>query len=157
MITNGTTLNSSDWLRPTGHYSLIDGDLWQGGWPGYDAAEGHRRFEFVFDLYGKPHHAPRAGQHITIYPFMDGPSLPPVDRLVMIADQVRACRKLGPTLVHCEAGWNRSGLIVALALIRDGWYPSTAIAHIREKRCAEALSNATFAKWLCTLEPGAPA
>lgn len=69
-----------------------------------------------------------------------------------MADYVNLCRATGPTLVHCQQGWNRSGLIVALALIRAGMEPAAAIALIREKRQPECLSNQVFHDWLLTVK-----
>lgn len=51
-------------------------------------------------------------------------------------------------LVRCQAGWNRSGLVTALVLIRAGYDPAEAIELIREKRSAFALCNDHFASWL---------
>ena len=51
-------------------------------------------------------------------------------------------------LIRCQAGWNRSGLVMALTLIKDGYDPQAAINLIREKRVPEALSNRTFERWL---------
>jgi hypothetical protein len=51
-------------------------------------------------------------------------------------------------LIRCQAGWNRSGLLMALVLIRDGYTASDAIDLIRGKRSRHALSNFTFANWL---------
>ena len=51
-------------------------------------------------------------------------------------------------LVRCQAGINRSGLITALVLIRDGHEPAAAIELIRQKRCTSALSNSHFEQWL---------
>jgi protein-tyrosine phosphatase len=51
-------------------------------------------------------------------------------------------------LIRCQAGWNRSGLLMALVLIRDGHAPSDAITHIRNQRSPHALCNNTFVDWL---------
>ncbi len=76
------------------------------------------------------------------FPFQDGyaSELPPLARLEEVVDQ----RIILPinlhirTLVHCQAGLNRSGLLVALALIRGvpDYYqrPDDAIKLLREKR-----------------------
>ena len=37
-------------------------------------------------------------------------------------------------LVRCQAGLNRSGLVMALMLIKDGYTPATAISMIRSVR-----------------------
>jgi protein-tyrosine phosphatase len=51
-------------------------------------------------------------------------------------------------LVRCQAGLNRSGLVLALILIKDGLTPQEAINHIRENRGSDALFNADFHDWL---------
>jgi protein-tyrosine phosphatase len=51
-------------------------------------------------------------------------------------------------LVCCDAGMNRSGLVVARTLIHRGMPPERAVALIRERRDPAALSNAAFVKWL---------
>lgn len=53
-------------------------------------------------------------------------------------------------LVRCQAGWNRSGLIMALILIKDGLKPQEAIDLIRNKRSERALCNSSFVNWLLT-------
>jgi protein-tyrosine phosphatase len=51
-------------------------------------------------------------------------------------------------LIRCQAGINRSGLITALVLIRDGHTPREAIALIRSTRCEAALTNSHFEEYL---------
>ena len=51
-------------------------------------------------------------------------------------------------LVRCQAGLNRSGLVLALILIKDGLAPQEAINRIRENRGSDALFNADFHNWL---------
>ena len=51
-------------------------------------------------------------------------------------------------LIRCQAGMNRSGLIMALVLIREGHSPQEAIDLIRSKRCGSAITNARFESWL---------
>jgi len=51
-------------------------------------------------------------------------------------------------LIRCQAGWNRSGLLMALVLIRDGRTPSDAIRIIRKMRSPHALCNYKFQEWL---------
>lgn len=48
-------------------------------------------------------------------------------------------------LVRCQAGLNRSGLVVASVLVdHEGWDPAEAIAHLRAVRDPMALFNPTF-------------
>jgi hypothetical protein len=51
-------------------------------------------------------------------------------------------------LVRCQAGLNRSGLVLALILIKDGLTPAQAITRIRDNRGEDALFNQDFHKWL---------
>jgi hypothetical protein len=51
-------------------------------------------------------------------------------------------------LVHCAQGWNRSGVVVARALMFTGYTAEDAIAAVRRARGALALSNQWFVRWL---------
>lgn len=51
-------------------------------------------------------------------------------------------------LVRCQAGYNRSGLVVGLALLKLGYTADTAIALIREKRSPYALHNEHFVRYI---------
>jgi protein-tyrosine phosphatase len=53
-------------------------------------------------------------------------------------------------LVRCQAGLNRSGLVLGLILIKDGLKPAEAIARIRDNRGDDALFNRDFHNWLLT-------
>ena len=70
------------------------------------------------------------------------------DQVDALARWVNVCRADGPTLVHCQAGLNRSSLIAARALVLDGRSPKLAIQTIREKRSPACLCNPAFEKWL---------
>jgi len=51
-------------------------------------------------------------------------------------------------LVRCQAGLNRSGLVTALIMIKDGLTPIEAINTIRDSRGPDALFNENFHAWL---------
>ena len=51
-------------------------------------------------------------------------------------------------LIRCQAGWNRSGLVMALVLMREGYTAEDAIALIRKERSEYALCNVDFEKFL---------
>ena len=53
-------------------------------------------------------------------------------------------------LIRCQAGRNRSGLITALVLMRDGMAADEAISAIRLERSRYALANPTYVDWLRT-------
>ena len=72
-----------------------------------------------------------------------------LDRLRDAVDFAFARWKAGDrTFIRCQAGLNRSGLVTALVLIKDGLEPSDAINHIRAQRHQDALCNEEFATWL---------
>ncbi|MGW2349139.1 protein-tyrosine phosphatase family protein [Actinacidiphila glaucinigra] len=80
----------------------------------------------------------------------DGPLAPGqievVQRLARtVAGSVRDGRR---TLVRCHSGYNRSGLVVAQALVESGREVSAAVALVRERRSPWALSNGTFVEYL---------
>lgn len=51
-------------------------------------------------------------------------------------------------LVRCQAGINRSGLVMALMLIREGYSAEDAINLMRTKRGEAVLANKHFERWL---------
>ena len=53
-------------------------------------------------------------------------------------------RASGKVLVHCVQGLNRSGLVVAAALVRDGVSVIDAVRTLRARRGNDALSNSNF-------------
>ncbi len=55
-------------------------------------------------------------------------------------------------LIRCQAGLNRSGLVTALVLIREGYSPEEAISMIRERRSPDALFNRQFVEFLKTID-----
>jgi protein-tyrosine phosphatase len=51
-------------------------------------------------------------------------------------------------LIRCQAGWNRSGLITGLVLMREGYSANEAIELIRNRRSLNAICNQTFEQYL---------
>ena len=57
--------------------------------------------------------------------------------------------KLGKRVAgKCQAGWNRSSLVVALVLLQEGYSADDAISLIREKRSQNALCNPDFVRFI---------
>lgn len=56
-------------------------------------------------------------------------------------------------LVRCQAGLNRSSLVTALVLIREGYTPEDAVALIREKRNEFCLFNKEFEDFILGFDP----
>ena len=57
-------------------------------------------------------------------------------------------RQSGKVLVHCVQGLNRSGLVVAAELVRDGADVVDAVRILRKRRGNDALSNTNFQRRL---------
>lgn len=126
-------------------FSHIDGNLWTGGCPVGAAPE---QFKFIISLYpwGSYHvHDHQVHTETALFDAEDGVD---EERVVLLAHYVNLCRKRGLTLVHCQAGLNRSALVATYALILDGMNPEDAINLLREKRCDAVLCNPGFERWL---------
>ena len=75
-------------------------------------------------------------------------TIPDEEELYVLARYVNKYKLEGVTLVHCQAGLNRSGLVLALALIEDGMKAVDAISLLRIKRSPAVLCNRFFEEWL---------
>lgn len=144
-----------DWYNEPLWSEVIDG-LWQGGTADHD----------IYDRLAKPMITPKEFDTvITMYAYAN-----PVDWFVKemrygvwdsnmndfaveeLFEIVRFAhtewKKGKKVLIRCQAGWNRSGLITALVLMREGMEARKAINLIREKRSKYALKNQVFTEWL---------
>lgn len=131
--------------------SHIEGNLWMGGCDGSLVLPEH--IEHVVSLYKwenyRVNHKLKSHKQITMYDSSDTPN----ERDVLDAARlVNKCVEDGPTLVHCQAGLNRSGLVAAASLMLRGWTAKDAVALLREKRSNAVLCNKTFYFWLKELE-----
>lgn len=125
----------------------FDENLWQGGC--IDGVNLGGCFKHIISLYRWERYIP-GGEldsflEVTMY---DHGGLPDIEQLIFLADWVNKCRETGRTLVHCQAGLNRSGLVTGLALVRSGVPAKTAIEQMRERRCSAVLCNKLFEEWL---------
>ena len=107
-------------------------------------------FDVVQTLLRLPGHGPDTGVEHHVWPIPDGPldgtQLAGVIRLARAA-----CEALDggrEVLVRCYHGYNRSGLVVAHALIRQGSSAEEAIRLIRARRSPWALHNELFVDYL---------
>ena len=129
------------------YISQVKEHLWQGGCA--IGLELPRDIEYVVSLYpweSYEYHSEVRG--VVSEELYDGPLTNQTDRLYSLARIVNEFRSLGPTLVHCQAGLNRSGLISGLALIIDGMEPAAAITLLRKRRSRAVLCNRAFERWL---------
>jgi len=126
-------------------FSQIDGNLWSGGCP-VGTAPGH--FIFIVSLYPWGKYEVQDHQVHTEATLFDSKDIPDITRLTVLADYVNLCRVSAPTLVHCQAGLNRSALVTCFALMRSGMEAAEAISLIRAKRSDVVLCNKHFENWL---------
>jgi protein-tyrosine phosphatase len=108
------------------------------------------QFDLVQTLLRLPGHGPDPGVEHHVWPIPDGPldgtQLAGVIRLAVAASEaLDGGRKV---LVRCYHGYNRSGLVVAHALVRRGHSAEQAIRLIRSRRSPWALHNDLFVDYL---------
>lgn len=130
------------------YISQITGNLWTGGCTNGLILPEH--IEHVISLYPweayTVRHAVRSALSVVMYDSEDQ-GFGQVDA---IAAWVNACRGDGPTLVHCQAGLNRSALVAARALTLGGMHSLDAVALMRLKRSPAVLCNEAFVTWLAS-------
>lgn len=127
--------------------SQIDETFWQGGC--IDGVSLNGTFKHVVSLYPWERFNPGCDlDSFTEVRLYDAGAIPDPEQLFSLARWINVCRKHGSTLVHCQAGLNRSGLLAGLALVLGGMPAVDAIQLLRDKRCSAVLCNRTFANWL---------
>lgn len=75
-----------------------------------------------------------------------------LEQVDAIAAMINIAKKSGPVLVHCQAGLNRSSLVLARALMLDGKTADEAINLIRSHRSEACLCNSAFEQHLRSLD-----
>jgi protein-tyrosine phosphatase len=126
----------------------LDEDVVQRGKSIYSLAQ-PAPFDSVVCLYG---HANPIGYYVREQRFgiadaeLDEESKPEIRQL---ADWLHSEWKSGKRVAgKCQAGWNRSSLVVALVLLNEGYSAHDAINLIREKRSPNALCNQHFVSFI---------
>lgn len=128
-------------------WSFVDKNLWQGGYVAGLRLPAH--FKHVISLYPWEQYKPvgRLVTDVKVYMYdAEDQGMEQVDALARL---VNVCRQTAPTLVHCQAGLNRSSLVVARALfLADDEAFQTGdqiIAYLRIARGTDAvLCNPAF-------------
>lgn len=144
----GEEMSAYNGFKPL--WTQVSETLWFGGTPEADPSR-YDRFKFMVDCVGTGPRHRRGNAAILSAPFPDTIA-PPRDFIFSLADFAAAGMKQGFTLIHCQQGHNRSGLIAAVALIRSGLVPKLdVIRFLREKRKPEVLTNPAFAHFIETL------
>lgn len=106
-------------------------------------------FDSVVTMYG---HARPFGYYVREQRFgiADAEIVPlSVPEILQLADWLFSEWKMGKKVAaRCQMGWNRSGLIIALVLLKEGYSADEAIALIRERRSPYALCNPHFVEFI---------
>jgi protein-tyrosine phosphatase len=126
--------------------SHIDGNLWQGGTE--DGLVLPDFIENVVTLYPWESYVMHAGVKSVRKVEMYDSTKQGFSQVDEIARWVNEKCDEGPTLVVCQAGLNRSGLVAARALMLRGMKAQDAIDLLREKRSSACLCNPAFEAWL---------
>lgn len=139
-------------------YSEIVPGLWMGGTDDYDTVDrpgqlprlsAEKEFDAVVTLnvYASPF-----GWYVKELRFgFPDSSLGEehIEEIERIADWAYVEWKKGrKVLVRCQAGMNRSGLIIALILIRNRISAAEALKLIRKKRHPDALGNHSYVEYI---------
>ncbi|MFF8724961.1 protein phosphatase [Streptomyces sp. NPDC015171] len=141
---------------PESPWSEIVPGLWMGGHE-FRARSGRLEFAVVRDefdvvqsLLRLPGYGPDPGVEHHVWPIPDGPldgtQLAGVIRLARAANEAREAGRR--VLVRCYHGYNRSGLVIAHALVQRGDSADRAIQLVRAGRGAWALHNELFVEYL---------
>lgn len=144
-------------------WSEILPGLWQGGTSLDDDIRGRyalnisgitkEMFDFVVTLYGwaKPVDWLVREYRYAVYDSDIGHM--DMERIAEMVDLAHTAWKRGEkVLIRCQAGWNRSGLLMALVLMKEGLSAQEAIDLIRHRRSPHALCNKNFEKFLLGLD-----
>lgn len=136
--------------------SEIAPGLWQGGCAPGLVLPAHIRH--LVSLYPRESYTVRHALDSSLTVQMSDTAGQDTSAVDEIARWVSAQRPAGPVLVHCQAGLNRSGLVVARVLMMEGMTAATAIGLLRDKRSPACLCNPAFEEWLLARaqEPPAP-
>lgn len=147
------------WWRGRTTLSRIGPGLWMGGFPRPDGAVLRTIREVgiqhvVTTTFERPHLPP--GVTTRWVPFMDLDLPLTMEPLVRagrdVAERIRAGQQV---YVHCGHGYDRSGLVVALALreLHPALTGAEVLDLIRTGRGSEALHNRRFARYIRSLPP----
>ncbi|WP_244203936.1 dual specificity protein phosphatase family protein [Streptomyces tricolor] len=130
--------------------------MWMGGHQfrgrsgGLEFAVVRDEFDLVQSLLRLPGYGPGPEVEHHVWPIPDGPldgtQLAGVIRLARAVNEaLDAGRRV---LVRCYHGYNRSGLVIAHALVQRGDTADQAVQLIRARRSAWALHNELFVEYL---------
>lgn len=126
--------------------SQIDGNLWQGGCqtglilPTF--------FKHIVSLYPWEQYRITHDMDSQMCVKMFDSVEQSFEQVDAIAKWINVAKQSGPILVHCQAGLNRSSLVVAYSLMLEGLSAEEAIDKLRTARSDACLCNPAFEEYL---------
>lgn len=152
LTTDPNQLLISGWVNHTGEYfsapyiSHVKDNLYQGGCKTGLVLPDH--IKYVVSLYPWEQYIVNDDVEVVEIEMYDSLTGPNYDEIYKLAKLVNSYCDIAPTLVHCQAGLNRSGLVAGAALCLRGYQPRLAIQELRDKRAPQVLSNSVFEQFL---------
>lgn len=130
--------------------------LWQGSAPPVGDALAKAGFDIVAltaEEY-QPDSASFAGVEVVRVPFSDSPVLPPMQRVLAVADYLAKRYFAGDRiLITCQAGRNRSGLLMGCVLLRLSGAPLSdpVAARALAERTVQLIRDRRIVPWTVAL------
>ena len=144
--------------QPTSLYSEIAPNLFMGGTAdedvihqavAYNKARTDLPFDAIITMYAWANPADWGVQEFRYGIYDSAIADIDLDRLKQAVEFGYNCWLSGDrVLVRCQAGLNRSGLVIALIMMSTGLDAETAIEQIRKNRADIALFNNNYVEWL---------
>ena len=131
------------------YMTQIADNLWQGGCEQGMVLPSH--INYILSLYPWERYEIKHKMRQEVYVRMYDDPNQALDQIEDLAKRVNEWRKKGQVLVHCQAGLNRSSIVVVRALMLEGMSADEAISLVRTKRSPACLCNDAFEAYLRAL------
>jgi hypothetical protein len=106
-------------------------------------------FDILVDVGGRDRWVGDPDPRYSFHPLDDVPFIVDAEMIHMVGERIAALVREGKHVaVNCLSGVNRSGLLVARALVELGYTPEEAIEAVRSARGPMAISNQHFVRFL---------
>jgi hypothetical protein len=106
-------------------------------------------FDVLFDVGGRDRWKGDPDPRYSFHPLDDVPFIVDAEMIHEVGERIAALVEEGKLVaVNCLSGVNRSGLLVARAMVELGHTPEEAIEAVRDARGPMALSNQGFVRFL---------
>ena len=141
---------------PAEPYSEVIPGLFQAS-AGHAPADMLSMFDVLIDVGGRDRWKGDPDPRYSFHPLDDVPFIADAEMIHAVGERIASFIREGKHVaVNCLSGVNRSGLMIARALVELGYTPERAIEAVRDARGPMALNNPRFVRFLlvdCT--PGA--